>query len=75
MAVNLKVDLRRNETVEQLIKRFSRKVRKEGIIEECIERMRYEKRSDKKRRLAKKAKKAAIKAAAAPKKATKARRS
>ena len=61
MAVNLKIDSRRNETAEQLIKRFSRKVRKEGIIEECIERMYYEKRSDKKRRLAKRAKKMSIK--------------
>tara|TARA_Y100000034_G_scaffold31638_1_gene38683 strand:+ start:1322 stop:1519 length:198 start_codon:yes stop_codon:yes gene_type:complete len=62
MAVNVKIDLRRNETAEQLIKRFSRKVRKEGIIEECIGRMYYEKKSDKKRRLAKRAKKIAIKA-------------
>jgi len=57
MAVNVKIDLRRNETTEQLVKRFSRKVRKEGIIEECIARMYHEKKSDRKRRLARARKK------------------
>ena len=33
-SVNAQVFSRRNESVEQLIKRFSRKVRKEGIIEQ-----------------------------------------
>ena len=53
MAVNVRVVARRNESAEALIKRFSRKVRKEGVIEEFRERMYYEKPSDKKRRLKK----------------------
>ena len=54
MAVNVEVFARRNEDTERLIKRFSRKVRKEGIMEEFRERMYYEKPSDKRRRLRKK---------------------
>ena len=50
MAVNVEVFARRNEDIERLIKRFSKKVRREGIIEECKERMYYEKPSRKKRR-------------------------
>ena len=50
MAVNVKVSLRRNETIEKMIKRFSKKVRNEGIIDEIRERMYYEKPSTKKRR-------------------------
>ena len=53
MAVNVEVFARRNEDTERLIKRFSRKVRKEGIMEEFRERMYHEKPSDKKRRLRK----------------------
>ena len=56
MAVNVEVFARRNEDTEKLIKRFSRKVRKEGIMEEIRERMYYEKPSDKRRRLKKKSK-------------------
>ena len=56
MAVNVQVVARRRETTEELIKRFSRKVRKEGVIEEFRERMYYEKPSDKKRRLRKRSK-------------------
>ena len=48
--VNVQVFSRRNETTEQLIKRFSRKVRKEGIIEQYKEKMYYEKPSDKRRK-------------------------
>ena len=56
MAVNVQVVARRRETTEDLIKRFSRKVRKEKIMEEFRERMYYEKPSDKKRRLRKRSK-------------------
>tara|TARA_R110000765_G_scaffold200812_4_gene306290 strand:+ start:913 stop:1107 length:195 start_codon:yes stop_codon:yes gene_type:complete len=56
-SVNVEVFSRRNESAEQLIKRFSRKVRKEGILEQHKEKMYYEKRSDKRRRMKKKAKK------------------
>jgi len=56
MAVNVQVVARRRETTEELIKRFSRKVRKEKIMEEFRERMYYEKPSDKKRRLKKRSK-------------------
>ena len=56
-SINTQVFSRRNETTEQLIKRFSRKVRKEGIIEEYKERMYYEKPSDERRRKKKRAKK------------------
>lgn len=50
---HVQVYSRKNEPVENLIKRFMRKVRKEGIMEECRERMFYEKPSDRKRRKAK----------------------
>jgi small subunit ribosomal protein S21 len=50
MAVNVKVSLRRNETIEKMIKRFSKKVRAEGIIDEVRERMFYEKPSTKRRK-------------------------
>tara|TARA_Y100000593_G_C4150790_1_gene256935 strand:+ start:285 stop:470 length:186 start_codon:yes stop_codon:yes gene_type:complete len=53
---NVKVYARKNESPENLIKRFVRKVRKEGIMEELRERMFYEKPSDKKRRLRKRSK-------------------
>jgi len=56
MAVNVQVVARRRETTEELIKRFSRKVRKEKIMEEFRERMYYEKPSDKRRRLKKRSK-------------------
>mgnify|MGYP003151523003 CR=1 FL=1 len=56
MVVNVQVVARRRETTEELIKRFSRKVRKEKIMEEFRERMYYEKPSDKKRRLRKRSK-------------------
>jgi len=56
MAINVEVFARRNEDTERLIKRFSRKVRKEGIMEEVRERMYYEKPSDKRRRLKKRSK-------------------
>ena len=52
-AYHVQVYSRKNEATENLIKRFMRKVRKEGIMEECRERMFYEKPSDRKRRKAK----------------------
>jgi small subunit ribosomal protein S21 len=56
MAINAQVVARRRESAEDLIKRFSRKVRKEKIMEEFRERMYYEKPSDKRRRLKKRSK-------------------
>ena len=50
MATHVKVALRKNETVERMIKRFSKKVRTEGIMEEARERMFYEKPSTKRRK-------------------------
>jgi len=49
-ATNVHVTARRNEPGEVLIKRFSRKVKREGIVEECKKRMYYEKPSIKRRR-------------------------
>lgn len=48
--INVYVTARKNESGESLIKRFSRKVKKEGIIEEYKNRKYYEKPSVKKRR-------------------------
>ena len=48
--VNVKVRARRNEPVENLIKRFNRKVKREWIIEEVRNRRFYEKPSVKRRR-------------------------
>ena len=53
MGYNIQVRPRRNERIERTIKRFIKKVKKDGIIEECKERRRYMKPSEKKR-LAKK---------------------
>ena len=50
MATNLVVKPRRNENIERTIKRFNRKVKKMGIINEVKEKQRYMKPSDKKRR-------------------------
>jgi|TARA_X000001388_G_C2151103_1_gene92434 small subunit ribosomal protein S21 len=50
MATNLVVRPRRNESAERLIKRFNRKVKKLGIINEVKEKQRFIKPSDKKRR-------------------------
>ena len=49
-AVNVYVVARRNESAESLIKRFSRKAKREGIVEEYKNRMYYEKPSVKRRR-------------------------
>ena len=50
MATNLVVKPRRNENIERTIKRFNRKVKKMGIINEVKEKQRYMKPSDRKRR-------------------------
>ena len=50
MATNLVVRPRRNENIERAIKRFNKKVKKMGIINEVKERRHYMKPSDKKRR-------------------------
>tara|TARA_R100001015_G_C4624756_1_gene183011 strand:- start:567 stop:797 length:231 start_codon:yes stop_codon:yes gene_type:complete len=49
-ATNIHVKARRNEPGEALIKRFSRKAKREGIVEEYKKRMYYEKPSVKRRR-------------------------
>jgi len=49
MPTNVYVRACRNESPEKLIKRFSRKVKKEGIIEEVRERSRFVKNSTKRR--------------------------
>lgn len=51
--INVQVPVKRDEAIEKTIKRFSRKVKKEGIIEAYKEKRYYEKPSDKKRRLSK----------------------
>ena len=48
--INVRVEARRNEPVDRLIKRFNKKVRREGIVEEARDRMYYEKPSVKKAR-------------------------
>ena len=48
--VNVEVKLRDGEPVERLIRRFTKKVKKEGIMEEYRKRQHYEKPSIKKRR-------------------------
>ena len=48
--VNVQVKARRNESTENLIKRFSRKVKREGVLEEVKNRKYYEKPSVRRRR-------------------------
>ena len=50
MACNLVVKPRRNESPERVIKRFIKKTKKLGIIEEVKERRRFIKPSEKRRR-------------------------
>ena len=49
--IHAEVTPRRNETTESLIRRFAKKVKKEGIMELLRERQRYIKPSDKKRKI------------------------
>jgi small subunit ribosomal protein S21 len=55
MANNLTIKPRRNENQERLIKRFIKKTKKLGIIEDIKNRKRYQKPSDKRRRAKQKA--------------------
>jgi len=50
MATNLVVTPRRNENIERVVKRFNKKVKKLGIIEEYKDKQRYMKPSEKRRR-------------------------
>ena len=50
MAMNHRVKPRRNESGERLIRRFTRKIKKLGLLEEVKERRHHTKRSDAKRR-------------------------
>jgi len=50
-SVNVKVERKENESIEKLLRRFVKQVKKEGILEEYRERMYYEKPSTKKRRI------------------------
>ena len=49
MATNLVVRPRRNENIERVIKRFNKKVKKLGIIDDYKDHQRYTKPSDKRR--------------------------
>ena len=51
--INVQTPVKKDEPIDRAIKRFSRKVKKEGIIEAYREKMYYEKPSDKKKRMAK----------------------
>ena len=49
MATNLTIKSRRNELPDRLVKRFIKKSKKSGIIDEAKERRYYKKPSEKKR--------------------------
>ena len=49
MPTNLVVYPRRNENIERVIKRFNKKVKKLGILDEYKEKQRYRKPSEKRR--------------------------
>ena len=49
MTVNVEVKRRENESIERMLKRFMKKVKKEGVMEELRERAYYKKPSDVKR--------------------------
>lgn len=55
MASRLTMKPRRNESGERLIKRFRRKIKKLGLMDEVRERRHFIKKSDKKRRAKQKA--------------------
>ena len=50
MATNVTVNSRHGESAERLIRRFTKKVKKEGILEDARNYMFYEKPSVKRRR-------------------------
>jgi len=53
MPTNLVVYPRRNENIERVIKRFSKKVKKLGILDDYKDKQRYMKPSEKRRRMKK----------------------
>ena len=55
MPSNLTIKPRRNENIERVIKRFNKKVKKLGIIDELKERRHYIKPSERKRKAKKRA--------------------
>ena len=55
MATNLLVKPRKREPIERVIKRFNKKVKKLGIIDEVKERRQYIKPSERKRKAKKRA--------------------
>ena len=54
--INVEVCPKKNESIERTIKRFSKKIKKERVIEEFKENMYYEKPSEVKKRIAKRRK-------------------
>jgi len=54
--INVEMYVKKNESIDRTIKRFSKKVKKERIIEDARERKYYEKPSEKRRKLAKRRK-------------------
>ena len=54
--INVEVWVKKGDSPERAIKRFSRKVKKERVLDKVREKMYYEKPSDKKRRMAKRRK-------------------
>tara|TARA_B100001123_G_C14596747_1_gene744238 strand:- start:66 stop:287 length:222 start_codon:yes stop_codon:yes gene_type:complete len=59
MAVNVEVVRKENESIERMLKRFVKKVKKEGIMEELRERSYYKKPSEVKRHAKKRRKRIA----------------
>jgi len=59
MAINVEVELRDRESAERLIRRFIKKVKKEGILEEYRNRRYFAKKSDVKREKKKRQKRVA----------------
>ena len=57
--INVEIRARKNENIDRMIKRFSKKIKKERIVEDVRERAFYEKPSETKSKM-KKRRKAAI---------------
>jgi len=56
----IEVKQRKGESIDRTIKRFTRKIRNEGILKDFIEKQSFEKPSDRRRRLKKQYKKNCI---------------
>jgi len=54
--INVETYVKKNESIDRTIKRFSKKVKKERIVEDARERKYYEKPSEKRRKIAKRRK-------------------